>query len=213
MNITHSQQFNQHELLEKLRNVTLMNDNAHIKPYRYANIQLVDIRTHHLAVPQTYVLQQELLKIRDLRTKLAAECGKSLFRLNGFVRITTDECKQPIDILPIIVETSIEADGSVHLLINDGMHRAYVAHTSFVIPQVVLITGASFPYYAYPIRGGLDGVKIVDELPEDFIKKWHRDSVNYRSSYRDFNSAFSNVGASRGRFTKEQYNGSAPTKF
>jgi hypothetical protein len=58
------------------------------------------------------------------------------------------------------------------------------------------------PYYAYPIPGAApwDQVAVIegDKVPAGIIKKWHRTSDNKRL-YRDFNSAFQNVGGPRGQ--------------
>lgn len=210
MNITSIKHHGGAVLMDRLREVHLMKENEHIQPYKDATIQLINMRPEFLSPPQTYVLQQELEKIRQLRWALT-EWNVDLFNLDGYVTIQTDELDEPVDVLPVIVEMQVEADGSPHFIINDGMHRAYIAHTSSIVPQVCLISGATHTYYAYPVGRGFNNVQMVDELPEGFIKKWHR-ILNYRSLYRNFNSAFVNVGASRGRFEKSEYS-SMPTKF
>jgi len=98
------------------------------------------------------------------------------------------------------VEMQTEASGETHDLINDGMHRCFLAWMEYVNPIVVEIGGVrtDCPYYAYPVRGGFESVQIVDAIPEGFIKKWHR-IRDYKTLYRDFNSAFQNVGGPRGR--------------
>lgn len=108
-----------------------------------------------------------------------------------------------MDLLPPIVEESVENDGSVHLIINDGMHRVYMALREWFIPQVALIRGVpkDLPYYAFPVPGGWDKVEERDDLPDGYLKKWHR-IKNYYSLYRNFNSAFTNVGGPRQVFEK-----------
>ncbi len=39
------------------------------------------------------------------------------------------------------MEESIERDGSVHLIVNDGMHRVYMALREWVIPHGDIHTG------------------------------------------------------------------------
>ena len=46
-----------------------------------------------------------------------------LFTLNGFVRLTLEGCDEPVDLLPPVIEESIERDGTLHFIVNDGMHR------------------------------------------------------------------------------------------
>jgi hypothetical protein len=108
---------------------------------------------------------------------------------------------EPIDVLPPVVERSVEADGSIVKILNDGMHRVYLARMERSPIQVVYVREVpnEYPYYAYPLVNGWNDVEIVNELPEHYIKKWHR-IPNYKTLYRDFNTAFQNVGGPRGRF-------------
>ena len=78
-----------------------------------------------------------------------------LFTLNGFVRLILEGSDEPVDLLPPIVEESIERDGTIHFIVNDGMHRVYMALREWVIPQVVLVRGIpkDLPYYVYPVPG------------------------------------------------------------
>ncbi len=66
------------------------------------------------------------------------------------------------------------------------------------IPEVLLVRGIpkTLPYYAFPLPGGWDKVEELDALPAGYLKKWHR-IANYHALYRNFNSAFSNVGGPR----------------
>ena len=201
MNITQVKHFSSQELIKRLENVTMLTS-PHTYPYRDVFISLEKISTDYLAPPQNYVLVDELKKVRLLKWALQ-EQGVDIFNLNGFVKIWFDGADAPIDLLPPVVEESIESDGSVLHVINDGMHRLYMARMEWVIPQVVFIRGIpkDLPYYAFPLRDGWDDVVVVEELPEGFLKKWHR-RENYKALYRNFNSAFDNVGAPRGTFTK-----------
>jgi hypothetical protein len=102
------------------------------------------------------------------------------------------------------VETNNEADGSSVNIINDGMHRMYVARLEWKLPNVVLVRNLAprFPYYAYPIPGDNPWEQIIivegETIPKTLIKKWHRGADN-KLLYRDFNSAFQNVGGPRGQ--------------
>ena len=190
------------ELMERMRRVSMFTDPG-VFIYKDAFISLEKIRTEFLSPPQSYTLTGELLKVRELRWRLK-EFGVDLFCLDGYVSAYLEGYEEPVDVLPPVVEESIEADGSVHNIICDGMHRISLARMDWVIPQVVFVRGVpgSMPYYAYPVPGGWSGVVTRDDLPEGFIKKWHR-IENYKSLYRNFNSSFSNVGGPRGRFVKQ----------
>lgn len=189
------------ELIERLRRVSMLT-NPEIFIYRESIVSLEKIRTEFLSPPQSYILSAELQKVRNLRWQLK-EFGVELFSLDGYVSVYLEGYEEPVDVLPPVVEESVEQDGSVHNIICDGMHRVSLARMEWVIPQVVFIRGIprDKPYYAYPVPGGWSQVVTREDLPEGFIKKWHR-IKEYKTLYRDFNSAFTNVGGPRGRFTK-----------
>lgn len=208
--------YNEKELISRLKTVQLKGKHSlpnypdtpiTVYPYAEAHIQLTKIRTEFLSLPQTYILQEQVEKIRELKWALA-KYGLNLHELNGFLVITIEddtrsEGKYTVTLMPAVVELSIEADGQPHFLINDGMHRIHDAHISSVIPQVILVSGASMPYYAYPMKGGFESVQMRNDLPPGFIKKWHRfKSPDYKNWFRDFNTAFENVGDQRGRIIK-----------
>ncbi|KJR43599.1 hypothetical protein MCHI_000501 [Candidatus Magnetoovum chiemensis] len=200
MKITAVEHFSSSELIRRLRDVTMLT-NPQVYPYKEVFISLESISTDHLVPAQSYILNSELLKVRQLKWELEGH-GIDMFNLNGYVKFWLDGYSEPLDLLPPVVEESVERDGLVVNIVNDGMHRVYAARLEWVIPQVVFIRGIpkELPYYAYPVRGGWDRVAAVDRLEEGFIKKWHR-IKEYKTLYRNFNSAFENVGAPRG-YTK-----------
>ena len=201
MKITHMERFTEEQLVERLRMVTMLKA-PEVKVYDRAFISLEKIAAVNLSPPQNYILKNELTKVRMLKWALETH-GVDLFALDGFLRLTIEGFEEPVDLLPPVVEESIERDGSVHLIVNDGMHRVYMALREWTIPQVVLIRGIpkGLPYYAYPVPGGWDKVEERDDLPSGYLKKWHR-IANYHALYRNFNSAFSNVGGPRESFAK-----------
>jgi len=190
------------ELFDRLRRVNMLLEKEAF-PYRDADISLKKVAFSEVVPAQRYVLEDCLKRAQNLEWELAAR-GVDLFALNGYVTIWTDRAGDvPIDVLPPIVERSVEADGSVVNIINDGMHRMYVARLEWRMPEVVFIQGvpAQYPYYAYPIpEGNWNEVTLLpgSRIPEGVLKKWHRIPDNKRL-YRDFNSAFLNVGGPRGQ--------------
>ncbi|MBI4775424.1 MAG: hypothetical protein HY788_14845 [Deltaproteobacteria bacterium] len=193
--------FDETELIQRLRDVC-MHEDRDTYVYRNTFISLEKIQTRHLSPPQYYILRSELDKVRSLKWALQ-ERGFDLFRLDGFLRLTIEGFGEPIDLLPPIVEESIEADGSLHLIVNDGMHRIYLAYLEWQIPQVVFVRGVpkELPYYAFPIPLGWEKLEVREDIPSGYVKKWHRIEQN-KMLYRDFNSAFTNVGGPRGHFEK-----------
>jgi hypothetical protein len=203
MNIIAVQHHSVQELIDRLRRVPLFNQ-PDILIYEKALITLECIHTDSLHPPQNYIWLEELRKVQNVRWSLAAQ-GVDLFRLDGYVTYTVqqeDGSEATYDVYPPIVEESIEADGTVALLINDGMHRVYLARLEWVAPQVVYVRGIpkEYPYYAYPRPERWEGIDILAENPdpETYLKKCHRRRDNKRL-YRDFQAVFANVGRSRSR--------------
>lgn len=201
MKIIALERFSQADLVSKLRDVTMLKA-PEVKVYENCFVSLENVAVSRLSPPQNYILRQELQKVQILKWALE-EHNVNIFQLDGFVRITIEGYDEPVDLLPPVVEESIENDGSVHLIVNDGMHRVYMALREWCIPQVALIRGIPkhLPYYAFPVPGGWDKVEERDDLPDGYIKKWRR-IKNYYSLYRNFNSAFINVGGPRQAFEK-----------
>jgi hypothetical protein len=203
MNIISLKRHSAKELIGKLRRVPLLNQPDRMI-YEQALITLECLHTDSLHPPQNYIWLEELRKVQNVRWSLAGH-GVDLFRLDGYVTYTVqleDGSEATYDVYPPIVEESIEADGTVALLINDGMHRVYLARLEWVSPQVVFVRGIpkEYPYYAYPRPEGWEGIDLLAENPDPkrYLKKCHRVRDNKRL-YRDFQAVFKNVGRSRSR--------------
>ncbi len=201
MNIVALERHDAAALIARLQEVPLLKQ-PDIFVYREALITLEQIRTDCLHPPQNYIWLQELRKTQELRWSLAAQ-GVDLFRLEGYVTYTVrqeDGAEEVYDLYPPIVEESVEADGTVALVINDGMHRLYLARLEWVVPQVAYIRGVpkDYPYYAFPRRQGWEGIDLLAENPDPqtYLKKCHRQRDNKRL-FRDFQAVFRNVGRSR----------------
>lgn len=188
------------ELMDNMRKVGMLT-NPEVKVYGDSLIELESLHTNDIAPAQRYVLTHELMKVRDLRWELH-EHGVDLFKLDGYATIWLDGYDDPIDVLPPVIEQSAEADGTVVKILNDGMHRVYLARMERTPIQVVYVRNVpkEYPYYAFPLVNGWNDVEIVQDLPEGYVKKWHR-IKNYKSLYRDFNTGFQNVGGPRGHFS------------
>jgi hypothetical protein len=206
MNIRSLERHSAVELLSRLRRVPLLKQ-PEVLVYEQALITLEQIHPDCLNPTQNYVWLQELRKTQELRWSLAAQ-GVDLFRLDGFVTYTVglpDGEEVTYDLYPPIVEESIEADGNVALIINDGMHRLYLARLEWVIPQVTFIRGVprEYPYYAFPRKERWEGLDLLAENPDPqrYLKKCHRVRDNKRL-YRDFQAVFQNVGRSRSQLLK-----------
>lgn len=191
------------ELIERLRRVPLLHQ-PEVRVYAEALITLEYLRPEALVPAQNYIWLAELRKVQELRWSLA-EHGVDLFRLDGFVTYTVRQGngqEESYCVYPPIVEESLEADGTLALIINDGMHRVYLARLEWVVPQVVYIRGIpkEYPYYAFPRPGGWEGIDLLPDNPDPqrYLKKCHRRRDNKRL-FRDFQAVFANVGRSRSR--------------
>ena len=194
-------------LIACLRKVPLL-EKTDVLVYSQALISLEQIHPNCLNPPQNYIWLQELRKTQELRWSLSA-WGVDLFRLDGYVTYTV---RLPggeevvYDLYPPIVEESFEADGRLALIINDGMHRLYLARLEWVIPQVTYVRGIpkEYPYYAFPRPGGWEGLDLLADNPDPqrYLKKCHRTRHN-KKLYRDFQAVFHNVGRSRSRLLKK----------
>jgi hypothetical protein len=189
------------ELVGRLREVPLLHQ-PEVRVYAEALISLEFLRPEVLSPAQNYIWLTELRKVQELRWSLR-DHGVDLFRLDGFVTYTVrqkDGREETFCVYPPIVEESIEADGTLALIINDGMHRVYLARLEWVVPQVVYIRGVpkEYPYYAFPRPGGWEGIDLVADNPDPqkYLKKCHRCRDNKRL-FRDFQAVFANVGRSR----------------
>jgi len=210
------------ELMSRLKRVVMLQDKS-VLPYANAEITVTDISTDQLAPAQLYVLRGEFDKVRELRWSMLEQFGVDILRLPdskmrdgkivpadadraesvGFVEFTLDtNPDETITVLPPVVEGWTEDDKSYVNIINDGMHRCFAARISRIIPAVVKISKVpkNLPYYAFPLVEGWRGVQMVDRLDARLLKKYHRfREPEYKRYYRDFNSAFTNVGGPRGK--------------
>jgi hypothetical protein len=186
------------ELLQRLQQTRLRGyDRAQVD--RDATLELcrgVDPET--LAPAQRYVLSGGVRTIVDLRAAFAP-FGIDVFDLPGAVLFTSDESRDPVPLLPPVVEESIERDGRKVLIVNDGLHRVFAARKLGQPITVVLARNVppEYPYYAYALPDGWNGVKEIEQLPDDFQKKEYRLPDNYKALFRDFNEVFAGVQQQR----------------
>ena len=206
MDIVAVEQHSPEELISCLRKVPLR-EQPEVLIYNHALITLEQIHTDYLHPAQNYLWLQELRKTQELRWSLKAR-GVDLFRLNGYVTYTVrldDGSEEVYDLYPPIVEESFEADGTLALIINDGMHRLYLARLEWLVPQVAYIRGVpkAYPYYAFPRPERWQGLDLLAENPDPqaYLKKCFRQR-DKKQLFRDFQAVFSNVGRGRSRLLK-----------
>ena len=189
---THSEQ----ELISRLRNVTLLNQ-PNKKPYEFAEIGIYAENPKYSLPCQRYVLLKQLKTIRQIKEALT-KCNIDLLEV-GYVTLTTSE--GTFDFLPPILQKwthhPLKLPNQFPFVINDGLHRCFIAKLEYQKLTCVFISNPSSPYYAYP--NSWEDIKIIEpgeKMPA--FKKWHI-QTDYKKLYVDFNSGFDNhVGAPRG---------------
>ncbi len=197
--------FDHDALYSRLRNISMLTDSSAF-PYKRSKITTKAMSTMDISPAQLYVLASEFEKVRNLRWAFLEHSIDILQLKCGYIEYKTDQSDDTITIMPPVIELSLEKDGSSCDILNDGMHRCFLARTCRINPTVIYIQPqggyVEFPYYAYPLAGGWDDVKMVDKLDQlvGGLKKYHRlPAPDYKNLYRNFDSIFSNVGGPRGK--------------
>lgn len=208
MKVYNVRYFFQDELVRRLRNVTMLEDDK-VYPYKDAVITSEYLNPRELTPPQNYLLSSALTNIFDLEDAFIQyerenqdyyfdifDFGGGFLEYEALEHVGISNLKT---LLPPIIEESIEADGSVKLIICDGMHRVYASIIKNLDKiNCIYIRGINrrCPYYAYPVVGGWSGVKIIEKLEPGLIKKFHR-IKNNKKLYRNFDSVFTNCSSPR----------------
>ncbi len=169
-------------LLDALRR-TRLRDGQPV--YAHARIELTPAASPDALAPaQRYVLREGVERVLALREALLPH-GVDVFALDGGVRVDGAPVVPPV----------VEEDASGALLIADGMHRVFAAR-ALGLPITVVTVGdlpPEFPYYAYPLQDGWDGVTVRDSVPPEREKKRHRLAHDHRSLYRDYDAVIPGV--------------------
>ena len=199
MEILEVESLHRDELLARLRTTRLQGFDGH-EIYAEADLQLVPTFDPANATPaQRYVLNPNVATVLRLRDALLP-LGHDIFALDGGLRVRTGEAPEEwMPVIPPIVEESVEPDGRSVLLINDGIHRMYAAKSigSSIATVVVRNLSPDFPYYAYALPTGWDGLQAMDALPDVFQKKEYRQPTGYQALFRQFNDVFPGVQKAR----------------
>ena len=201
MRVTKFEQLSTEETLARFKQTRLR---GYGQPLVYENaelslIQNVDI-IKTLVPAQRYILRSNVHCILNLADQFE-RMGVDIFALTGAVlfwyRNDDGEMVGPVPLCPPIVEADCGlTDG---FLINDGMHRITAARYRNRSINVIGVTNvpAEYPYYALPLEHGWDEVQVLEEIPDDYVKKAYRDPVNYKALFRDFNGVFPGIQEQR----------------
>ena len=191
------------ELITNLRKVRLLRSSNTADPvyvYKDAEIKLDNISVSSIMPSQFYYLEEPLLRVKKIQEALA-EHSIDLFSLDGFISYSTNEGDIMYNLLPIIIEYQREIDGSINPIILDGLHRVILARNKDLKNiQVVKIANVSknFPHPGFVNPKGWEDVKLAKTAPPKVDKRhWRFPIEEAYKYYRDFNSAFENVGKPR----------------
>ena len=203
MKILNYKKHSKEELIKRLRKVTLLHSSKTKNPiyvYKNAEIELTNLPVSILMPENFYQIKEILLNLKNLQ-KVFREQNIDIFNLNGYVTYTTNESENPYTLLPVIIEYQLEKDGSINPIILDGLHRISVARSQKLdTVKVIKIAKASqeYPVFGYANPNGWDDVKLVQSAPDKKDKRlWRFPLEEVYKYYRDFNSAFDNVGKPR----------------
>ncbi|MBI2027996.1 MAG: hypothetical protein HYT07_00160 [Candidatus Levybacteria bacterium] len=203
MEITKYKKYSKDELISRLRKVTLLSNSKtknHIYVYKDAKIEIGLLSVPSIMPSQFYYLEDPLVKVGNIQ-KALKKANFDLFKLDGFIEYRTNESDTTYDLMPIVIEYQSEKDGSINPIIVDGIHRVILARNQNLKKiQVVKISNVhkDYPYPGYVNPKGWRQVKPMLVAPEPKYKRPWRFPIDVAYNYyRDFNSAFENVGKPR----------------
>ena len=204
MKILSFKKHSKEELIKRLKKVTLLHSSNTDNPiyvYKNAEIELVTLPVSILIPEQFYQIERVLGKLKDLQEALR-EKNIDMFNLNGYVSsYVTNESKKIHTLLPVVVEYQREKNGSVIPIILDGCHRISIARSQRLkTAQVIKIAKVDekYPILGYVNPYGWQDVKLVQTAPDKKDKRlWRFPLEDVYKYYRNFNSAFENVGEPR----------------
>jgi len=203
MRILQYKKHSKDELVNRLRKVTLLHSSNTPNPiYVYENveIELTHIPVSSILPSQFYYLEEPLLRVGKIQEALA-EHKLDLFSLDGFVKYITNQSDVVYSLLPIVVEYQPEKDGRINPIILDGIHRVILARKENLKKiQVIKIVNVSsdYPYPGFVNPKGWEDVKLMKTAPAKKDKRhWRFPIEEAYKYYRNFDSAFENVGKPR----------------
>lgn len=187
------------ELLHRIKETQLKGfDNARV--YENSSIDLIrNVNPNDLVPSQRYVLKNGCDTIEDIYNTFKNR-DINVFALEGILMFTPNNDKdENIPFIPPVIEESIEPNGKIVWLINDGIHRVFTARKLGLPINIILVRNVpkEYPYYAYALENGWDDVEELVELPDTYQKKTYRDPDNYKSLFRQFNVQFPGIQADR----------------
>ena len=203
MRILQYKKYSKEMLISRLRDVTLLHSASTPSPiyvYRNAQIELDYIPVSSIAPSQFYYLESVLSKVGEVE-KALRELDIDLFNLEGFVNYLTNENNSIYNLLPVIIEYQMEKDGSINPIVLDGIHRVILAkkkNLKRIKAIKVYNVDKSYPVFGHVNPGGWKDVKLMKTVPPKKYKRLWRFPVDEAYKYyRNFNSAFNNVGEPR----------------
>lgn len=177
---------NWNELVEKLKQVTLMGDTS-VYPYREAHMELKLVGLEEIYPISKYVLRGQL-EFQERLHELLLKQGINSLQLTPEVSDITFKVEGEMGmwlLSPPIVEESIN-DGN-KLVLTDGEHRLMLARKLGQKVRVVVIKGVveAIPPVAFPVEWS--EVVTYDQVPEAAKKRNYRftDEAKRYFFYRD----------------------------
>ena len=191
------------ELEKKIRQVPLKKrspDDPEIKIYRNARISLKNFYAEEVNPTSFYLLQNGIERQKELRHQLLKKYNIDTLSLKGALDIQNEK-GEIWTLTPPIVEATprrikyqaqpqeipYEETFKITIpIINDGLHRVYIARETNEPFNAIFISGAleDFPFYAHPNEW--DRVKIFENVPKTPEEKKLYSRKDCYDLYRDF---------------------------
>ena len=190
------------ELEEKLRQVPLMKKDAQGKEiliYEHANSQLRTFSTQEVNPTSFYLLGRNLAFQRELREHLLKIYDIDVLNLSGALELKNgneiwtltppiiESTQRTVQYQPQAGEISHPGNCRISIpIINDGLHRVYLAWQTTGTFKGIHISGAleEYPFYAHPNEW--EKIKVLDELPKTKEEKKLYSREDCYALYRNF---------------------------
>ena len=188
------------ELIRNLRRVILLNSKKTGKPvfvYENTLIELKEVKIEDLVPLQLYQLKSVNKLIMNLNKIFRKKYKEDIFHMNGYCVYESDNKKYTF--IPPIVERVGSSSGKMQNVVIDGLHRILLAiRLKKKKATVIMIKNTPKKLFLPVVPNAWKEMKIVEIPPKsEHRRRWLVPPDEGYLFYRDFNSAFDNVGEPR----------------
>ncbi|OGH24183.1 MAG: hypothetical protein A3B47_04960 [Candidatus Levybacteria bacterium RIFCSPLOWO2_01_FULL_39_24] len=188
------------ELIKNLRKVILLNSEKigkRVFVYKKTLIELKEVKIKDLVPLQLYQLKSSNQLVKDLHSIFKKEYREDIFHMNGYCVYESNDKKYTF--IPPIVECVKNSNGKTQNVVIDGLHRMLLAiKLKRKTATVIVIKNIPQELILPVVPNEWEEMEIVEIAPKrKRRRKWLIPPEKGYLFYRDFNSAFENVGRPR----------------